>query len=57
YSTQRVLEDQVLPKEFAELKNGGEMNQNKVEAIMYQTGRKWESNNSKNFGRVGFDQG
>jgi hypothetical protein len=56
YSTQRVLEDQVLPKEFAELKNGGETNQNRVEAIMYQTGRKWESNGGKNFGRVIFDQ-
>lgn len=56
YSTQRVLEDQVLPKEFAELKNGGENNKNKVEAIIYQTGRKWELNNGKNFARVEFDQ-
>jgi type IV secretory pathway TraG/TraD family ATPase VirD4 len=57
YSTQRVLEDQVLPKEFAELKNGGETNQNKVEAIMYQTGRKWDSNGGRNYERVGFYQG
>ncbi|MGL4758960.1 MAG: TraM recognition domain-containing protein, partial [Patescibacteria group bacterium] len=56
YSSQRVLEDQVLPKEFAELKNGGEENNNCVEAIVYQTGRKWILNNCKNYSKVEFKQ-
>jgi hypothetical protein len=56
YQQHIVLEDQVMPKEFAELKNGGEKNDYRVEAITYQTGRQWESNNGKNFGRVVFDQ-
>jgi calcineurin-like phosphoesterase len=56
YSTQRVLEDQVLPKEFAELKNGGQDNNLKVEAIIYQTGRKWLSNSDRNYAKVEISQ-
>lgn len=55
YSTSRVLEHQIIPKEFAELKNGGPENQNQVEAILYQTGRVWHSEN--NFSKQTFSQG
>ena len=56
YTANRSLETQVIPKEFAELKNGGELHDHKVEAIVYQTGRKWCGNGGNNYCKVEFDQ-
>ena len=56
YSSQRTLEDQVLPKQFAELQNGGNQHNQTVEAIVYQTGRKWKSNKEKKYSVVSFQQ-
>lgn len=56
YSTNRVLEVQLIPKEFSELQSGGVENDSKVGAIIYQTGRLWENNSGKNYNKYNFKQ-
>lgn len=48
------LEHQVLPIEFTTLAKGGTENQLKVQAVIFQGGRKWSS--GRNFLRVTFTQ-
>jgi hypothetical protein len=50
-----TLDYQVQPIEFLSLKKGGEENEGKVQAILFQSGREWNAN-GKNFIKVKFTQ-
>lgn len=51
------IEPQVLPMEFTMLKKGGFHNDLEVEAIIFQSGRKWQHNDGSNFIKTNFKQG
>ena len=48
---------QVLPMEFSMLKKGGHHHNFEVDAIVFQSGRKWQGNGGKSYAEITFKQG